>query len=350
MIVDVQATFLGNASKSDLIKQIGKLCLRRDPNLPKRLSDDQRLQAHRHLDIFRIQKEKDDLKQRLQEEFGSIRNGSKSLEGLHYTRLQSKLRALNLRCERESFIQILRDFHSAADLDHMVSQLSGEEPASKILSPVSHILEERSQLAHALFQPTTESSFVEMVEVMTRFCSLSEGKQRCHSHEIDVGNRTIEPSAYPQGVSSTGQKSLHNHNVIEAVLGLDAVKEVQIAEAVRPAKSRKPTLKSPSKITKGKKSPNSLTCLFCHGNPKRGRTQNFARTDSLRRHYRQVHFQYQVGPFPCPLSDCMKIIHDSDHFANHAVTIHDSDLGVWARITEALKRTTKPGQLASFVL
>lgn len=352
VIIDVQATFLGNASKSDLIKQIGKLCLRRDPNLPKRLSDDQRTQAYQHPDVIRIQQEKDALKQRLQDEFGSIKNGSKSPDGKQHARVQSKLRALKLRVEREAFTQILREFHSAADLDHMVSQLNGEEPASKMLAPVQHILEERRQLAHDLFQPATESSFAKMVDVMARLCSLYEGKdRRCNSHEGDAGDQTNQRSACVQHTSPAVYKNMYCSDTIEAFVDLDAItppKAAKSTKAVKSAKLTKPVVSS--KITKTKKPLASLTCLFCYGNPKRGRTQSFARSDSLRRHYRQVHFQYQVGPFPCPLPDCMKIIHDSDHFANHAVTEHKSDLGVRAVISGTLERTAKPGQLATFTL
>jgi len=352
VVVDVQATFLGTASKSDLIKEIGKLCLRRDPNLPKRLSDEQRTQAHQHPDVVRAQKQKDALAQRLQDGFGSIKNGSKSPDGIQHTRVQSKLRALKLRTERDAFAQILRQFHSAADLDHTVTQLNGEKPASKMLVPVPHVLEERRQLAHDLFQPATESSFAKMVDVMARLCSLFEGKdRRCNSHEGDFIDQTNKPSACAQYPPPAVDEPLHSIDSIEPAMDIDTVKPLEEAKStkvVKPVKSMKPA--ASSKVTKAKKSPTSLTCLFCYGNPKRGRTQSLARSDSLRRHYLQVHFQYQVGPFPCPLPDCMKIIHDSDHFANHAVTMHKSDLGVRAVIMEALERAAKPGRLASFTL
>ena len=352
MVVDVQATFLGTASRADLIKEIGKLCLRRDPNLPKRLSDHQRTQAHQHPDVVRAQKEKDALAQRLKDDFGSIKNGSKSPNGFQHTRVQSRLRALKLRVEREAFTTLLRDFHSAADLEHMVTQLNGEEPASKMLAPVPHVLEERRQLAHDLFQPATESSFAQMVDTMARLCSLSEGKdQRCSSHKGDTTDQTNMPHACAQLSSATVDEPVHSIDSIDLTLDLDGAEPLKDARPTKPVKSAKSRkLVASSKITKAHKPPTSLTCLFCYGNPKRGRTQSLARTDSLRRHYRQVHFQYQVGPFPCPLPDCMKIIHDSNHFANHAVTMHRSDLGVRAVITEALKRTAKPGQLASFTL
>lgn len=47
----MQAAFLGQDSMSNVIKEIGKLCLHRDPELPKRLTDTQRALAHQHPDI-----------------------------------------------------------------------------------------------------------------------------------------------------------------------------------------------------------------------------------------------------------------------------------------------------------
>ena len=135
MVVDVQATFLGTASRADLIKEIGKLCLRRDPNLLKRLLDHQRTQAHQHPDVIIAQKEKDALAQRLKDDYGSIKNGSKSPNGMQHIRVQSRLRALKLHVEHEALTKLLRGFHSAADLEHMVTQLNGEEPAFKMLTP-----------------------------------------------------------------------------------------------------------------------------------------------------------------------------------------------------------------------
>ena len=143
MVVDVQATFLGTASRADLIKEISKLCLHRDPNLPKRLSDHQRTQAHQHSDVIHAEKEENTVAQKLIDDFGSIKNGSKSPNGIQLTQVQSRLKALKLRVEYEAFIKLLRDFHSAADLEHMVIQLNGEEQASKMLTPVPHVLEER---------------------------------------------------------------------------------------------------------------------------------------------------------------------------------------------------------------
>ena len=41
-----------------------------------------------------------------------------------------------------------------------------------MLAPVPHVLEERRQLAHALFQPATEVTFAHMVDCMACLCLL----------------------------------------------------------------------------------------------------------------------------------------------------------------------------------
>ena len=62
-----------------------------------------------------------------------------------------------MRVEREAFTKLLRCFYSAADLDHMVTKLNGEEPTFKMLTPVLYVLEKRRQLAHDLVQSATRS-------------------------------------------------------------------------------------------------------------------------------------------------------------------------------------------------
>ena len=38
IVADVQATFLGQESQADLIKEVGRITLLRDPNLPRELT------------------------------------------------------------------------------------------------------------------------------------------------------------------------------------------------------------------------------------------------------------------------------------------------------------------------
>lgn len=89
--------------------------------------------------------------------------------------VQKRPRALKLRSERKAFTRILREFHSAADLEHTVSQLNGKEPAPKMLAPMAHVLEERRRLTLDLFQISPEYSFGARVDTIVSLWSLFEG-------------------------------------------------------------------------------------------------------------------------------------------------------------------------------
>lgn len=85
-----------------------------------------------------------------------------------------------------------------------------------------------------------------------------------------------------------------------------------------------------------KKTSRRRTCLFCVSDHKRGPIRTFTRTASLRKHYENVHFQYQVGCFVCPVLGCQKLIRDRKMFAGHAVAIHKNDIGVRATLKESI--------------
>lgn len=192
-----------------------------------------------------------------------------------------------------------------------------------------------------------------MVDIVARLYSLFEGKdRRCNNHEGDVVDKTNKPSTCAQQSPPAIDEPLHSTDSIEPAMDINTVKSLKEAIFTKVLESIK-LMKSvtSSKITKAKGPPTSLACLFFYyGNPNRRRTQSLTRSDSLRRHSRQVHFQYKVGLFPYPLPNRIKIIHDLDHFANHAVTMHKSDLGVRAVIMEALERAAEPRPLASLTL
>lgn len=133
-----------------------------------------------------------------------------------------------------------------------------------------------------------------MVDVMARLCSLYEGKdRRCNSYEGDAGDQTNQRSTCVQHALAAVYTSTYCSDAIEAVIDLDVVTPLKAAKSRKAVKPIKSIKSIPSfKITRIKKPAASLTCLFCYDNPKRGRTQSLARSDSLRRHYRQLHFQY----------------------------------------------------------
>ncbi len=329
---------------SNMIKEIGKLCLRRDPNLPRRLTDSQRASAHQHPDIISAEQAIVGLQKKVSLVHSICRQAADSPKGIEYKRLRSQIRAMKLREERAALKEALRHYHSTADLDHMVAQLKGEEPSSRLLAPVEHAIADRNWLAANLFLPVTDESFADIVETMSRLCSQSEGK----------GQRSSSDPKHDVNSLTHGSKPCDSPS--KPILESDAhVRPTQPAiETARPEQCDQPTgiteVAIPRIIPQAQKRLTTRTCLFCFGNSQRSRAQRFPTTASLRNHYRMVHFQYQIGAFPCPIPSCDKIVLDPNHFANHAVTVHKSDLGVRASIMKVQGRSAKPGTLIPFRL
>ena len=86
---------------------------------------------------------------------------------------------MKLRFEREVLEKLLKDYHTNADLQHMIAQLKGEKlNSTPILVSVNHILQERTELAHRLFQSADDSTFVLIINTIVRLCGLHENRYR----------------------------------------------------------------------------------------------------------------------------------------------------------------------------
>lgn len=354
VIVDVQATFLGQSSKSDLIKEMGKLTLRRDPNLPKQLTDAQKKEAHQVPALISAKSRWHLLGRQLKQEFGQI---NKAPQGCLVTTerqdLCRKIKTLKLRYEREAFEKLLNNFHSNADLEHMVAQLKGEKPlTTSMLAPVEHTLAQRTELAEILFSPANDSSFAQIVKTMAQLCKLHEEKSTRDSpiHK-EVSVTEVKSSASPN-IEPIICPVIHDQQASVAAIASRSYASVNNASSTpKPVikfrappqrlaqHTKQPSMQTPAPIKQASK---KSTCLFCNA--------RFSRKDNLRRHYRTRHFQYQIGTFYCPVPGCEKLIKDPDHFSNHAVTCHKSDLGIRASVMRTSTRYAKPGQLATFNL
>ena len=169
VIVDVQATFLGQTSRSDLIKEVGKLTLRRDPNLPKALTPQQKKKAHQAEDLVAAEQRRDVLGAALRQEFGHINKAPpEHVLSIERKEVMRTITTLKIRYEREAFQRFLRDFHTNADLQHMVGQLRGEEAVTaSALKPVQHAHKERNELACRLFEPADGPAFAFVVNYVS---------------------------------------------------------------------------------------------------------------------------------------------------------------------------------------
>ena len=206
IVVDTQAAFLGQEPMSDLIKEMGKMALRRDPNLPKGLTETQKKEAHLAEDLVQARIECNELRCRLKHAYRYINQAPKDYPMLkQYRDLKKKINTLKQRYEREAFDGVLADFHSNADLESMITQLKGEPLTSTVgLPPIQHSIPQRNELARSLFKPIEDDdAWSRVVTVMSELCLLSEG----------------EPS---QVVSSTTDRSLDAASRVDVSM-LDAI-------------------------------------------------------------------------------------------------------------------------------
>ena len=105
VVVDVQATFFGSTSKSDIIKEISKLCLRQDPKLPRSLIMEEKLQA------YDLERRRDPLTQGLKAQFGNLKDGASTPEFAQRKIVVGQLYHGRARAEKEYFQRVLRQYH-----------------------------------------------------------------------------------------------------------------------------------------------------------------------------------------------------------------------------------------------
>lgn len=161
-----------------MIKEIGKLCKRQDPKLPRSLTEEQKHQAHSHpkvqQEIQHLEQCQDTLTQDLKARFGTIKGGDFTPEFKERNTIKDRIRYRKLQAEKEPFKDILQEVHDTADLNHMVSQLEGKSTFAEMLPPPNFVLDERQRLATTLFQDTTEASFAQIVEDLSTLCTRRE--------------------------------------------------------------------------------------------------------------------------------------------------------------------------------
>ena len=178
IVVDTQAAFLGQEPMSDLIKEMGKMALRRDPNLPKGLTEAQKEEAHLAEDLVQARIECNELRCQLKHAYRYINQAPNECPMLQrYRELKKKINTLKQRYEREAFDDILADFHSNADLESMIAQLKGEPLTSTVgLPAIQHGMPQRNELARSLFKPIEDDdAWSRVVTVMSELCLLFEG-------------------------------------------------------------------------------------------------------------------------------------------------------------------------------
>ena len=268
VIVDVQATFLGQESKSDLIKEMGKLTLRRDPNLPKKLTQEQKVQAYHVPELIDACQNFALLGRDMQSQFGALNKAPKgNLIINERNKLRQRINTMKLRFEREALEKLLEDYQ------HMIAQLKGEKPISTpMLAPVNHVLRECTELAHRLFQSADDSTFALIVGTMVRLCGLHEDRYRNRFADTastvfkisvfdpaadQVNNSNIQHPPSPRNTTTRDCGKLDISDSIGLKL---CVADHQTAQSTEPREEAPKPLSNRPKIRRDR---TALICLFC---------------------------------------------------------------------------------------
>ncbi|KAL8903799.1 MAG: hypothetical protein Q9207_003691 [Kuettlingeria erythrocarpa] len=319
--------------------------------MPRSLTTEQKQQAHRQLEIQSLERQVDALTQELVAQFGGISKGASTPKYKEREAIRRLLKRCKDRAEKELFRRLLREFHATADLNYMVAQLKGTESFAELLPPVHFAHEERQRLATTLFQEVTETSFAQVVEDLSTLCTRCErsspgGKSQSQDPVAESSGLDLTMDDSPEAPASAMDTVVDDYNCPPTS---DKVPELQerydILVDLTTDGSAPPATPKIRNAKRGRR-----ICLFCTDHRKRGPTSEFARAHTLRRHYENSHFQYQVGPFVCPVPNCNKMIADRKVFANHAVAIHKNDIGVRATLKASIDRQKKPGTLPTFTI
>ncbi|KAL9583651.1 MAG: hypothetical protein Q9203_004996 [Teloschistes exilis] len=360
VVVDVQSTFLGTESKSDMIKEIGRLCQRLDLNLPRCLTKEQQRAAYkqpkfreklRELELLRSR-----LKRDLEGRYGTLTPGRDTDADLEYKRAGNRLSYSKRRAEKEYLREILGKFHTTADLDAMVNQLEkNEHSIAEMLPKPRFVVKKRQRLATSLFQSTTETSFAQIVRDLSTLCARSAGGgSTVKSHglhpcdelknleamtDIEFSSAekpgtwkdiTRKPDGHGFDKTSKPRERMEENNADEEEDSTDEGSTDEDStdknrrEKVAPVESL-----ALADRKKRRRSHGHLMCLFYSSTyTNQWASKPFKSRYNLRKHYENVHFRHQVDPFRCPVPGCNKLLTDSKEFAEHASTVHHNLIGV----------------------
>ena len=198
-----------------------------------------------------------------------------------------------MRYKRETFEKLLNDFHTNADLHHIITQLKKEKSVSVLmLALIFYVLLKRNELVVNFFVATDDAEFANIVNTIARLCLITEEK-RTRSSIISDKTTTSHKIHDRLVLQSSGSLVQREKSASQACGPEDFHKGPQPPKL--PQQTNTPVINStlqPPRLTK--KSSNAIKrhlffiCLFCAG--KVGKKQRFSRKDFLRRHYRSKHF------------------------------------------------------------
>lgn len=189
----------------------------------------------------------------------------------------------------------------------MVSQLEGKDTLVGLRPPAEFAFKERQRLATSLFQETTDTSFALIVEDLCLLYTRQE--QSCSdraslSQSSSSEQYTLENAASAKGPTVKAQAYANDTMAIDSDCHSSADNEQPQARFNLVEDIAVESSGLPITSTLRKQRSRRRTCLFCDGDRKDGPSRTFTRTSTLRQHYQNVHFAYEVGCFLCPVPSC----------------------------------------------
>ena len=162
---------------SDIIKEIRKLCLHQNFNLLKHLTDSQQALTHWHSNIISAKQAKVVLqKNQISLAHSNIKPAVNSLKSIEFRQLCQWIWVMKLQKKHAALTEVLCDYHSTVDLNHMIVQIKKEKTSSQILALIKHIIADHNWLTVNLFLLMIDESFTDIVKTMSHLCLQSEDK------------------------------------------------------------------------------------------------------------------------------------------------------------------------------
>jgi Protein of unknown function (DUF3435) len=286
---DVQAAFLGRPTQDALIQAVGAMSLSRDPRAPKELTPEQLSAVNHHPRVVELLHARNDLSREIRLLYGMIKKAKGTEIYLKHKKVSLELSSEISHQKTLLLKEVRKEFFRTIDTQEVERQLTGSTSISSEskytgTGTINYTFEERCKVAEMLF---TQNEDLAEPDVALRVRAVTSLVALCKLRE--------EPRRRKQPPSQKW-----------AICDVEDIPEPDLF---------------PLMCT-------GTQCLFCLGDEHlsySARTFSFCRIDALRRHVQVAHLRYLAAEaaVPCPHPACHEILQDTQHFKNHAATVHN---------------------------
>ncbi len=303
--IDIAAAMLKTPSRSSLLESVGHIGLDRDPRVPQTLDQREKDAVLADPELIQITTEINDYRASVpRQAFYNTKDPKKwTTELRHLRNVQSKRLVLRKRLLRQATAKKRREFFANVDNQDIRQSRLGMPLTHNTSAPLYN-LPSRANLVEIFSQEDPENTRPhesnrrrDALQNLIKLCQMRE------PHPKNPASKLKWESNIPVQDGDSGLKDALEDDLRD-------MKEAFGNMELIP-------LKLPSTM-----------CLFCLGDSELSsiaRTASFSRIDSLRRHVDDQHLSHydQDVPVVCPHPSCDVSLQDTNHFKNHAATVHN---------------------------